>query len=163
MHLEFTHRFAAPVADVVAMYADEAFSRERARATGATQADVLIDGTADGAFDVVVRRTMATEGVRSDFRGFLGSTIAVTYTEAWAEPEGDSRTATFAVEIVGAPARAAGSVTLVPEGTGSRMTLEGTVTSNAFLISTAVAQAVAEALTIGVKQEFEAAGAWLAR
>jgi hypothetical protein len=162
MHFEHTHRFAAPVADVVAMYADEAFSRERARATGATQSDVLIDGTADGAFDVVIRRVMATEGVRSDFRGLLGSTISVNYTEAWTEPEGDSRDATFAVEIVGAPARAAGSVTLEPDGAGSRMSVEGTVTSNAFLISAAVAQAVGEALAVGIKQEFDAADAWLA-
>src|SRR5664279_616140 len=104
MQVEFVHRFAAPVADVVAMYADEEFSRERARATGATESDVLIGGTADGAFDVVIRRVIATEGVRSDFRGLLGSTVSVIYTEAWAEPEGESREATFAVEIVGAPA-----------------------------------------------------------
>jgi hypothetical protein len=162
MHLEFTHRFAAPVADVVAMYADEAFSRERARATGATESDVLIAGTADGAFDVVIRRVIATEGVRADFRGLLGSTISVNYTEAWAPPNGESRDATFAVEIVGAPARAAGSVTLSPDGTGSRMSVEGTVTSNAFLISAAVAQAVGEALAIGIEQEFDAADAWLA-
>jgi hypothetical protein len=163
MHLEFTHRFAASVADVVAMYADEAFSRERARATGATESDVLIDGTADGAFDVVIRRVIETEGVRADFRGLLGSTISVNYTEAWTAPEGDSRTATFAVEIVGAPARAAGSVTLSPEAMGSRMSVEGTVTSSAFLISGAVAQAVGEALANGIEQEFDAADAWLAR
>ncbi len=163
MHLEFTHRFAAPVADVVAMYADESFSRERARATGAAESDVLINGTADGAFDVVIRRIIGTESVRSDFRGFLGSTIAVNYIEAWTEPEGETRDATFAVEIVGAPARAAGSVTLEPEGAGSRMSLEGNVTSSAFLISAAVAQAVGEALAVGIEQEFDAADAWLAR
>jgi hypothetical protein len=94
MHLEFTHRFAAPVADVVAMYADEAFSRERARATGATESDVLIAGTSDGAFDVAIRRVIATEGVRADFRGLLGSTISVNYTEAWTPPSGESRDAT---------------------------------------------------------------------
>jgi hypothetical protein len=163
MHVEFAHRFAAPVADVVAMYADEKFSRERARATGATESDVLIDGTADGAFDVIIRRVIATEGVRSDFRGMLGSTVSVIYTEAWTEPEGESRDATFAVEIVGAPARAAGSVTLAPDGAGSRMAVEGNVTSSAFLISAAVAQAVGEALARGIEQEFDAADAWLAR
>jgi hypothetical protein len=162
MHFEFTHRFAAPVADVVAMYADEGFSRERARATGATQSDILIDGTSDGAFHVVIRRTMATENVRSDFRGLLGSTISVNYTEAWTEPEADSREATFAVEIVGAPARAAGSVNLAPDGAGSRMSVEGTVTSSAFLFSAAVAQAVGEALAVGIEQEFDAADVWLA-
>jgi len=163
MQVEFVHRFAAPVADVVAMYADEQFARERARATGATESDVLIDGTADGAFDVVIRRVIATDGVRSDFRGLLGSTVSVIYTEAWAEPEGEAREATFAVEIVGAPARAAGSVTLAPEGSGSTMSLEGNVSSSAFLISTAVAQAVGEALARGIEQEFDAADAWLAR
>lgn len=163
MRLEFAHRFVAPVADVVAMYADEGFSRERARATGATESDVLIDGTADGAFDVIIRRVITTEGVRSDFRGLLGSTVSVNYTEAWTEPEGESRDATFAVEIVGAPARAAGSVTLEPDGSGSRMSLEGNVSSSAFLISAAVAQAVGEALAWGIEQEFDAADAWLAR
>lgn len=163
MHVEYAHRFAAPVADVVAMYADEEFSRERARATGATESDVLIDGTADGAFDVVIRRVIATEGVRADFRGLLGSTVSVIYTEAWTEPEGESREATFAVEIVGAPARAAGSVTLAPDGSGSKMAVDGNVTSSAFLISAAVAQAVGEALVRGIEQEFDAADAWLAR
>jgi hypothetical protein len=163
MHLKFTHRFDAPVADVVAMYADEAFSRERARATGATESDVMIDGTVDAAFDVIIRRVVPTESVRAEFRGLIGSTLQVNYAEAWSEPESETRDATFAVEIVGAPARAAGSLTLAPDGSGSRMSVDGTVSSSAFLISAAVAQAVGEALVAGIEKEFAAADAWLAR
>jgi hypothetical protein len=162
MHLNFTHRFDAPVADVVAMYADEAFSRERARATGATESDVLIDGSADAAFDVVIRRVVPTETIRAEFRGLIGSTLQVNYAEAWSEPESETRHATFAVEIVGAPARAAGSLTLTPDGLGSQISVDGTVSSSAFLISAAVAQAVGEALVSGIEKEFAAADAWLA-
>jgi hypothetical protein len=163
MHIDFTHRFAAPPRDVVAMYADEDFARTRASATGATDSDVLIDGGADEAFTVAIRRVTPTEGIRADMKGLVGPTIVVNYTESWSEPEGDSRDATFAVEIVGVPARAAGTIALAPDGDGSVLTAEGSVSSSAFLVASAVSKAVAEALASAIEQEFAAADAWLAR
>ncbi len=163
MHIEYAHRFAAPVSDVVAMYADEQFARARATATGASESDVLIDGTPDDAFTVVIRRVTPTEGIRADVRGLVGPTIVINYTESWTEPSGDDREATFAVEIVGVPARAAGTISLAPDADGSAIEINGSVTSSAFLVAAAVSRAVGEALATAIEQEFAAADAWLAR
>jgi len=163
MHLEFTHRFAAPPPAVVAMYADEEFARRRALATGATDSDVLIDGGPDEAFTSAIRRVTPTEGIRADMRGLVGPTIVVNYTESWSEPEGDARDATFAVDIVGVPARAAGTITVTPEGEGSLLVVDGTVSSTAFLVGAAVSKAVGEALEAAIEREFAAADEWLAR
>lgn len=161
MELSFTHRFSRPVDDVLAMYADPAFGEARGKATGATQVSVEVAGEPSGPFDVVITRVVPTDGVRPDFRGFLGPTITVRYAEAWEAPEEPARDGTFAVEIVGAPARAAGAVRLEPQDGGSLMSIHGTVTSNAFLVAAAVSQAVGEALTEALEREFEAADAWL--
>ncbi len=163
MLFESTHRFAATLGDVVAMYANEDFARERARATGATESDVLIDGSPDGPFTVSIRRTTPTEGIRADVRGLVGPTIVINYTESWNEPEGEGRDATFAVDIVGVPARAAGTIDLSRDGDATNLAIEGTVSSSAFLVAAAVSKAVCEALETAIRQEFEAADAWLTR
>lgn len=162
MDLSYTHRFTAPISAVMEMYADERFARARADATGAVESDVLVDGEPGGPFSVSIHRVIPTDTVRADVRGLVGRTITVRYTEAWDEPDGEDRHGTFAVEIVGAPARAAGTMTLTPDGTDTDVAIEGTVRSSALLLSGTIAQAVGEALETGIEREFAAADVWLA-
>ncbi len=163
MQQHFEHRFDASPERVLAMYSDAEFAAARAVATGAIESDVVIDGEVDNAFTVAIRRTMPTDDVQPDFKGFVGDTISVRYTEAWEAPDGDGRVGTFALEIVGAPARAAGAIAIAPEGSGSIFTIDTTVSTSMPFLAQLVTEAVAEALERGIAQEFETADAWLAR
>ncbi len=167
MQQHFEHHFAATPAEVVAMYADTDFAHARATATGALSTDVVLDGKPPlGAFTLAIRRTMPTSDIQAEFRGLLGETLGVRYTEAW-EPadaeDDDARAATFAVEIIGAPARASGTITVEPDGDGSLMTYDATVSASVPFLQQMVVGAVSDALARGLEAEFEAADEWLAR
>jgi hypothetical protein len=163
MELAATHTFKAPLARVVAMYADEAFALARGSATGATECDAIVDGDASEAFSVAIRRVMPTEGLQPEFRPWIGPSVTVRYTEVWEPPRGTIREGTFAVEIVGAPVRAAGTLSLSPEGDTATFTLQGTVTARVPFLGALVTQAVVDAVGYGLEREFATGDAWLSK
>jgi hypothetical protein len=157
------HRFEAPLDRVVAMLADADFERERGLSVGATECEASVHEEEDGGFSVAIRRTMPTEGIQPEFRPFIGSSITVRYSEVWEPPDGESRHGTFAIEIVGVPVRAAGTVSLSPDGDATAYDVQGTVTAQMHFLGSLVTQAVVSALDAGVDRECEAAESWLAR
>jgi hypothetical protein len=161
MELATTHTFEAPLTKVAAMYADEEFAHKRGLATGATECDAIVDGDASGAFSVAIRRVMPTEGLQPEFKPWIGPSITVRYTEAWEPPRTDRRDGTFAVEIVGAPVRAAGTLSLTPNGDRTTLALEGTVTAKLPFLGALVTQAVIDAVAQGLDREFAAGDVWL--
>ncbi len=163
MELAAAHMFKAPLPRVAAMYADEAFARMRGLATGATECDAVVDGDSSGAFSVAIRRVMPTEGLQPEFRPWIGPSITVRYTEAWEPPSDSARHGTFAVEIVGAPARATGTVSLSREGDATAFVLQGTVVAKVPFLGALVTQAVVDAIGQGLDRELAAADDWLAK
>ena len=163
MDLAAEHVFEAPLERVVAMYFDEEFARERGLATGAADCEAVVDGAPDGAFTVVIRRTMPTDGVQPDFKPFIGPSISVRYTEAWLEPEGEGREATFAIDIVGVPARAAGTVSLTRHGETTALSVRGTISTRVPFLAGLVTQAVVDSVSEALDRELAAADRWLAR
>jgi hypothetical protein len=166
MKITYEHRFAAPLADVVAMMADEEFADVRARASGAAQSDVLVDRMDDGGFTVVIRRTVPASAIPAEFRALVGSTLSVRYTEVWspAEFNGDAsdREGTFALEIPGTPGHARGAVVLRPDGDGTAFGLAGDVQAPVPVFGAVVERAVASAIEQALPAELAAADAWLA-
>lgn len=164
MRITYQHRFAAPVDRVVAMLRDEAFARRRAAAAGAADADVAIDLADDGSFTVAIRRDVPTSSIPAEFHSFVGSTIVVRYTEAWTAPSPDvpGREGTFAVEVVGAPGHARGSLVLTADGDHTGFGLAGDLEAKVPLVGALVEKAVAEAIEKSLPLELAAADAWLA-
>ena len=166
MRITHEHRFAAPLADVVAMMSDKGFAKIRAHASGAEDCDVLVDTMEDGSFTVVIRRTVPATAIPAEFRSFVGSHLTVRYTEAWAAPDkhGDAtdREGTFALEIPGTPGHARGAVVLHPDGDGTAFGLAGDVSAAVPLVGPVVERAVAAAIQQALPPELAAADAWLA-
>ena len=163
--MEFTHqhRFAASLDRVVEMLADQGFAHERARASGGDDGEVWVDGTADTAFTVSIRRAVPATSIPSEFRSFIGKDLHVRYTEAWLAPSGDDRVGTFAVEIVGAPGHAGGALGVTKDGDACDFLATGEVKVSIPLFGSMVEKAVTEAVLKGLAQELAAADAWLAR
>jgi len=166
MRITYEHRFDASVDEVMAMLASEEFNAQRARASGAEDCDVLVDLLDDGAFTVVIRRSMPTSTIPHEFRAFVGSNLTVRYTEAWAPAERNGnpadREGTFALEIPGTPGHASGAVVLKPLAAGSAFGLAGDVQAPVPLIGAVIERAVADAIEQALPHELAAADAWLA-
>ena len=166
MRITYEHRFAAPLDVVVAMMGDEGFGEIRARASGAANSDVLIDHEPDGSFTVVMRRSVPATAIPPEFRAFVGSSIAVRYTEVWSAPEHNGnpndREGTFALEIPGTPGHARGAVVLRPDGDGTTFGLAGDVYAPVPIVGAVVERAIASAIEQALPAELAAADAWLA-
>lgn len=162
--MEFTHShpFDAPIDRVVAMLADPEFAERRAKAAGAGDGEVWVDGSADSEFTISIRRVVPATSIPSEFRGFVGKDLHVRYTEVWRAPEGEDRVGTFAVEIVGAPGHAAGAVGLTPRGEQTDFLATGEVKVSIPLFGGMVEKVVVDAVIKGLRQELASADAWLA-
>lgn len=157
------HSFEAPLERVVAMFASEEFARERGLSTGSTECDTVVDGDPASAFTVAIRRTLSTDGIQPEFRPFIGSSITVRYTEAWQAPGVDRREGTFAIDIVGVPARAAGTLSLVAHDGLTDYSIRGTITAHVPFLASLVQKAILDSVNTGLDQELAAADAWLLR
>ena len=163
--MQFTHRhvFAASLDRVVGMFADPEFVAQRSAGIGTGDGESWVDGTADGAFTVSIRRVVASETIPAEFRSFVGRDLHVRYTEVWEPPSGADRVGTFAVEIQGAPGHAAGAVGLAPYGDTTEFLATGEVKVSIPLVGGMVEKVVVEAVVKGLPQELDSADDWLAR
>lgn len=166
MRITHEHHFDASIEDVVAMFSNEEFAAQRARASGAADSDVLVDTEDDGSFTVVIRRTLPADTIPSEFRAFVGSQIHVRYTEVWAAPDSSrddgAREGTFAMEIPGTPGHARGAVVLKPTNAGTAFGIAGEVQASVPLVGPMVERAVASAIQQALPQELAEADIWLA-
>ena len=162
MNVEIEHTFAAPLERVMAMFADPDFVRARSEGAGARNVEVVVDGEPGANFTVAVRRTMPTASVPQEFRGLVGDSLAVRYSEAWEEPDDDMRDGTFAVEIVGVPARASGTLALVGRDAHTALSVEGVVKTTMPLLAGLIEKAIADALNSVLTSELQTADEWLA-
>ena len=166
MRITYEHHFDASIDDVVAMFSNEEFAAQRARASGAAGSDVLVDTEDDGSFTVVIRRTVPADTIPSEFRAFVGSQLHVRYTEVWAVPDTSrddaGREGTFAMEIPGTPGHARGAVVLKPTDTGTAFGIAGEVQASVPLVGPMVERAVASAILQALPRELAEADNWLA-
>lgn len=164
MHLSAQARFDADVADVLALFADDAFVAAKVRATGATSQQVDVVGGVDDGFTVTTRRQMPTDDIPAQFRSFVGATLEVRQVEAWDAPDADDdvRRGTVVVEITGAPVRLTGRLRLGPVDGGSTFLVEGDLKASIPLFAGAVEQATATAVRQAFEAEERTVDEWLA-
>lgn len=163
MKFTHAHRFDASVDDVIRMLSSERFAYARAKASGAQQADAIVDGDPDTEFTVSIRRVMSATTIPSEFRSLVGNQLDVKYTEAWEAPGNAERVGTFALDIAGTPGRVTGALELKADGDGTVFFAAGNTSAPVPLVGAMIERAVTEAVVAGFEAELEAADAWLAQ
>jgi uncharacterized protein YndB with AHSA1/START domain len=124
--LQVTYHFAAAVEAVYALMADPDFLTRKYADQAATDIGIEHDDR-DG-----MARNVITRKVTVDLPGFakkvMSPTNTVVQTDDWAAPDGQGRRiCTYTVEVRGVPSRNDGTVTLTPDGAGTRQDVEAQV------------------------------------
>lgn len=163
MDISLTHDFHATPDDVSALFADESFAQARGDSAGSGHADAIVDGTPATGFAVSIRQAVPAESIPSEFRSVVGSNLSVRYSEVWEPATAPARLGTFAVEIIGAPGHATGTLRLEPDGDITRFTVDGDVTVRIPLVGPMIEKAVATAVAKTLRKELSTADEWLAR
>jgi hypothetical protein len=155
--------YPATPEEVATMLADPGFVERKVAATGALSHDADVTGTAGSAFTVTTRRTMPTDTLPEVARTFVGDTIDIRQVEAWeaAAPDG-SRAGTVVVEIIGAPMRLTGTLSLAPDGDGTLEVLAGDLKASVPLVGGKLERAAEPAFLAAVRKEHEVGRDWLA-
>lgn len=126
MKMRVTHHFDADVDTVYALMTDQDFCMRKYADAGATDIQVDSDKREDG--PTLVSRRKLTVDLPGFAKKVMQPTNTVVQTDAW-EPADDSgnRVCRYKVEVQGVPSRIDGTVTLTPEGGGTRQEVEAEV------------------------------------
>ncbi|MGH3314687.1 MAG: DUF2505 domain-containing protein [Nocardioidaceae bacterium] len=154
-------RYDAAPDQVFEMLCDQAFREKVCRAVGSIRYDVSIERDGDTAR---VRNDRVMKADLPDFaKKVVGDTIEMVQTEDWGARQADgSRIADFHVEIPGKPGAIKGSVTLSPDGTGSKEVIAGTVKVSIPLVGKKLENEVAKGLKAALEIEGSVGAKWLA-
>jgi hypothetical protein len=162
VHLHVPLELAGAPDAVAAMLADPEYVHEKVRASGALDQQVDVVPGEHGAFTVTTRRSLPTDQIPANVRGFVGSRLDVRQVEAWEGPAPDgSRRGTVVVEITGAPVRLTGTVSLRPVAGGTTLAYEGDVKAAIPLFASTVEQAAGGAIRSALASESAVAARWL--
>ncbi len=163
MRLSAEVRYPVDVATVAAMLSDPAFIDAKLRDVGASPDQVTVTPGAGGLTTIVVRSRIPTAAIPAPLRSFVGGHLDVRQVEVWEDVDVGGRRATIAVEIIGAPVRMTGTITLVPDHAGGCIeTFAGLVKASVPLFGAAVENATAGAFRDAVAAEERVSGGWLA-
>ena len=163
MRLSAEIRYDADPAAVFTMLTDPDFQERKCAATGALDHEVEIEEYDDGSAAIRTTRTMPTDQVPDFVRTFVGQTLTVVQVDDWQTAAADgSREGTVVVEIKSAPVRLAGSMTLRPDGGGTRQTIDGDLKASVPLVGGRIEKAVEPALQAALRVEQREGRAWLA-
>lgn len=152
--------YSASCKDVFAMYSDEGFLALKVSGTGGTDPHISVEKVGS---DVVVdvSRTLPAE-VPSVAKKFLGDSVIIDEKQQWspADDKG-ARTASVDVTFQGAPASAAGRLSLEPAADGSVCRVELEVKSTVPLVGGKIEGIIVEQLERAVRQETKIGNKWL--
>ena len=146
---------------VFAMLTDEAFLKQVCEATGAVKHEVDVQENSLGA-SVTTRRELPTDQIPDFIKRFVGKTLTVLRVDLWeaAAPDG-SRKGTITVEIVGAPVRMTGTLSLRPDGEGTVENVDGDLKASVPLIGGKIEKATEPAIRSALRKEERLGLAWL--
>ena len=125
--MRVTHQLAGDVPTVHALLTDPAFLERKFGALGATDISVNREDGADGAQRLVIRRRVTVD-LPGFATKFIQPTNTVVQTEEWAPATADGRrVCTYTIDVQGVPSRIDGTVTLSPDGDGTRQDVQAEV------------------------------------
>ena len=142
----------ADVESVFGLISDQTFRTESCANQGATDYEVSVDKSGDGA-TVTLLRTQETD--MPDFvKKLTGKTVKVKQTEVWSAPDGDgNRTAKVKVSIIGQPAEMVGTAELKGSSGGTEFSVNGNVKVSIPFIGKKIEPEVAKAIIASLREE----------
>jgi uncharacterized protein YndB with AHSA1/START domain len=148
--MKFRHElvYDAPPAAVFEMLADPAFREAACAAQDVISADVTIERTGGG-FSLVVDQLQKTTDLPGFARTFAGDSTRAVQREVWADTTGG----TLVIDTPGKPTEIKGTITLRPEGSGTREIVELEVKAKIPLIGGKIEKLLAEKVAAGMDLE----------
>ena len=127
MQMRVTHHLNGDVDQVFALMTDPEFLERKFAASGAKDISVDHEALGDGTCRVTTRRHVTVD-LPGFARKFIQPTNALLQTETWQPAaEGEPRTCHYRVDVQGVPSHIDGTVTLTPDGDGTRQDIQATV------------------------------------
>ena len=125
MKMTVTHHFDADVETVFALMSDPDFCKRKYVDAGATDIQIDSDQRADG--PTLVSKRKVTVDLPGFAKKVMQPTNTVQQTDEWAPADDGSRVCRYKVEVQGVPSRIDGTVTLTPDGGGTRQDVQAEV------------------------------------
>lgn len=119
MRLSGSHAYSVPVEIVIAMLRDQAATIAKYESMGHRDVKILEFASDDTALRIVSSRVVEVE-LPAFAKKALKPTNTMVQTDEWRRRDDGSWAGTFDVEVHGSPAHISGTMTLGPDGTGSR-------------------------------------------
>ena len=149
--------YDAPPAEVFAMLSDPAFREACCAAQGVISADVVLERSGAG-FMLTIDQEQRTDDLPAFARTFAGASTRAIQYETWE----DSTSGTLRIEAPGKPSEITGTITLRPEGSGSREIIQLDLKIKVPLIGGKLEKLLADTVTAGVESDHAVGVAWLA-
>ena len=127
MKMSVTHHLDGDVDTVFGLMTDPDFLERKFTAGGAKDVSADCTDTGDGGCKVVVRRHVTVD-LPGFAKKFIQPTNSVVQTETWAAAdESGRRICRYRIDVQGVPSHIDGTVTLSPDGGGTRQDVEAQV------------------------------------
>jgi len=157
--MKFRHELtydAAP-AEVFEMLADPQFREASCAAQDVISAEVTLEREGDG-FSLTLDQEQRTDDLPSFARTFAGHSTRAIQREEWDDTTGG----TLRIDTPGKPSSMAGTITLQPDGSGTREVVELEIKVKVPLIGGKLEKLMAEKVAAGMDAEHGVGVAWLA-
>jgi hypothetical protein len=163
MPLSASSTLPASVQRITEVFTDEAFIRHISESVGGNLESFERTGQLDGAFSTKTVRTLPTDGLPDFAKSLAGTSLSVTQLEDWAAPTADgSREVQVTLTVAGAPLEVTAVQRLSEDGDGSRVELEGTVSSSMPFLGPKIAEAAEPMIGHALNLQAREARNWLA-
>jgi uncharacterized protein YndB with AHSA1/START domain len=125
--MRVTHHFNGDVDSVYALVTDPEFLERKFAAGGAKDVSVDHEDTPDGGVLLTIRRHVTVD-LPGFAKRFIQPTNALLQTETWQQAgPGEPATCRYRVDVQGVPAHIDGTMTLTPDGDGTRQDIQAKV------------------------------------
>ncbi len=157
--MKFRHEltYDASPADVFEMLADPRFREAVGAAQEVISADVQVERTGNR-LSLTIDQEQRTDDLPAFARTLAGASTQAILHEEWTDPLGG----TLRIEAPGKPSEVTGTVTLQPEGDGTREVVELDLAIKVPLIGGRLEKLLAQKIAAGLEAEHGVGVAWLA-
>lgn len=159
MRFQHTATYGAPAADVYAMLTDPAWREKVGAAQGVVSSTVTVtpEDPGDVGCRIVIDQVQNTAGLPAIAKKIAGDTTRAVVTEVWASPTNG----TIEILAPGKPTKAAGTVSLVSDGTSTRHVTDLEVTVKVPIVGGKLEKVMADNIAHGLEVEEAVGVAWL--
>jgi hypothetical protein len=156
--MKFRHELSydASPAEVFEMLADPAFREKVGQALDVVSDDITLERDGDG-FRLTNDQVQRTGGLPAFAQKIAGETTRVIQTEEWSSPT----SGTLRIDAPGKPTTMAGTIELVPDGTGTVEVVELEIKAKVPLVGGKLEKLMAEQVRDGMDTEHEVGQGWL--